>query len=156
MTAGHAVVWRFRWTPDILPVFPPLNQAFAHRVVQNVLKFLGSGLFVSSPMLKEIRLPLNAVLHHQPSFPIAYDLLNCLASIDEGQERVQVVGHQKEQVTVPISAFMTKGYGIEHNAGDLVVAKSVRISLVATNGDEIGLSGLVDPDRNVVRELDAL
>src|SRR6185369_7511899 len=85
----------------VRPIFRTRHQLLSNRILQNVVCFLPPAFVMAQPMLEKIILPGNSDFLGGPFLPLAYDHSDRSGGWRKREERVEMVGHQQEQIRSP-------------------------------------------------------
>jgi len=132
------------------PVFGTRREFFPHGIAQDVISLFPAAFCVSQPMLEEIALPANAHGLGRPFFPLADDELDAFAGWRKGNQGVNMIGHEQENMRPPKSLLLPMPDGFKESRRNSVRGKLVGPTQFAIDGDEVNRPLRVNPQRNFV------
>jgi len=137
---------------DEWPVFGMGCEFLSHRILQNVIRLCPAAFFLSQAMFKKVALPVDADGFGGPFLPFTDNQLDRLAGRREGNQGVDVIGHEQENMRPPKSLLQAMLDGFKNGRCDVVRGKLVDPARFAFDGDEVNFLLRINPQRNFVRQ----
>ena len=134
------------------PVFRTRRELFPHGILQDVISLFPTAFCVSQPMLEEIALPANAHGLGRPFFPFADDELDGFAGWRKGNQGVNMIGQEQENMRPPKSLLLPMPDGFKESRRNFVRDQLAGSTQFAIDADEVNLPLRVNPQRNFVRQ----
>ena len=117
------------------PIFHPFTQTFVDGIHQDVFRLFLQLMMVAQPVVKKIPLPFNPKLDGHELFPVGNERLHARLARN-GDDGVQMVGHQQAKATMPEMFFMVVRHGGKDRIADASLTKLVFAQWHAFDGDE--------------------
>ena len=134
------------------PVFGTRREFFPHGILQDVISLFPTAFCVSQPVLEEIALPANARGLGRPFFPFADDEPDAFAGWRKGNQGVNMIGHEQENMRPPKSLLLPMPDGFKESRRNFVRGQLAGSTQFAIDGDEVNLPLRINPQRNFVRQ----
>ena len=117
------------------PILHPFAQAFANGIHQNIFILFLQLVMVTQAMVKKIALPFHPKLDRHKLLPVGDQCFHARRT-REGDDGVQMVGHEQTNSAMPEKVFMVVRHRCEHAVANSGLAKLVFARRHAFDGDE--------------------
>ena len=134
------------------PIFGTRCELFPYGISQDIISLFPAAFLMPQPMFKEITLPADANVLGRPFFPFADDALYGFTRWREGNQGVNMIGHEQEQIRPPKPFLLSMPEGFEESRRNFIYGQLVCSSHFAINGDEVNLSLRINPKGDFVRQ----
>ncbi len=134
------------------PIFQTCNQTLAHRICQNVIRFLTSTLVVPQTMLKEIALPDDADFFGSPLLPFRDNLFERLSRRRKRQKCMQMIRHEQKQIRPPQKRLLSMPNCFKQFFSYIRQSELIHKTLVTVDGNKIDLLLRIHPQRHLMRQ----
>ena len=120
---------------EMRPIFRTVDQSGTNGVVADVAGFRFERVPGAQPVIEEVSLPPNSMCPRGETLPVPNHFRKAFQPRD-GQDRVQMIGHQQEKLQCPDSPAVIKRRILEKLGSEAWPTKLIQRPMLATNGDE--------------------
>lgn len=121
------------------------HETLSNRVHQNIICFLNVAFITPQAVLEKIPLPFDLELLGGPFLPFADNLLQRFTGWGKGEQRVQMIWHQKEDMRPPNELFLPMVNGSKKQFGDLTLRQLVLTAFPTVDCDKINFPLRINP-----------
>ena len=132
------------------PIFATIAQSLSYGILENIICLRHLLMMISQAMIEKVTLPGNLMKPGEIFLPLAYGSFHSRLTW-ECDDRVQMIGHEQHQTTMPLETCMVVGSRRKDRVTQTGPAKVIMTQRFAINRDEKE-TAVGNPLRHLVRK----